>query len=336
MATKLPLVLQVLLQFREELLGQEAAQMDDMASLWLGVEDRLEIYIAALADRIAVLTASGEVITPSQIFRLERFQSLMAQAEREIMNYANWADDLITGKQAEWAKLGLQSAAEAIEAVQMQNGIQVGGFDRLPVEAVTTMAGFLSDGSPLMTLLGDSWNTSADGLAQALINATALGENPRVTARLMRDGLSNGLDRMLNIARTEQLRAYRESSRAEYKESGVVTTYKRLAAQDDRTCLACIESDGDVYELDVPLDEHNSGRCALVPVVKGLPEVEWKSAHDWFLEQDESTQRGMMGPGMFDAWQGGKFDLADIVAVHHDDTWGDSVGVRSLASLLGE
>jgi hypothetical protein len=73
-----------------------------------------------------------------------------------------------------------------------------------------------------------------------------------------------------------------------------------------------------------------------VPVVKGLPEVAWKSAHDWFLEQDESTQRGMMGPGMFDAWQGGQFNLADIVAVHHDDTWGDSVQVRSLASLLGE
>ena len=203
-----------------------------------------------------------------------------------------------------------------------ESQVQIGmTFARLPVEAVRTMAGMVTETAPLRTLMMKAWPQAVDGLTQSLIRGVALGWNPRKTAREMRNGVDSGLDRMLVIARTEEIKAYRT---AQYEQArsmgGMVRGMKRLAARNERTCLACLLDDGHVYPIDMMPGDHVSGRCRFVVVWMGRDEDTWTSGREWLQSQDEATQRSIMGPGRYDAWQRGEIGLDDMVRQQNDPT----------------
>lgn len=252
----------------------------------------------------------------------------------ELNKYINYVYALITSQQRTLAQTAIAQAGQAIQAVATDAGVRI-AFDILPVSAIENMVGLAGNGSPLRTVLQNSYGVGADGMLNQLILATALGQNPRATAQAMvRQGLSQSLNHMMVVARSEQLRVFRESSRMTYQQSGVVSGYKRLATKDSRTCPACLFSDGELYRLDEPLREHAQGRCSLLPVVDGLPPVTWQTGQDWFREQPPSTQRSILGKGRFEAWQQGRFDLDALITVRQNATWGDSVQPTPLRELI--
>ena len=326
-----PRVVQMMREFKVGLLTRERRQMDDMARHWLTVENALEAQIEALARAAAEARAAGQTVSRSAVYRMNRAQSLLAQLRQEVQGYAGWADGVVTAGQEELAALGIEQATAAIRASAPEMGVF---FDVLPTEAVMNLVGLAGDGSPLRTLLEATWGDSAQGLVDALLRGTALGWNPRKTAQAMRRGATVGLDRMLTIARTEQLRVYREASRAQYERSGVVSGFKRLATHDDRVCAACLMAEGEVYQVQESLRDHPNGRCTSVPVVIGMPEVQWQYGQEWFKEQPQETQEKVLGAKYYAAWKDGAFELGALTQVVHDDTWGDSVRVRLLRELM--
>jgi hypothetical protein len=154
-----------------------------------------------------------------------------------------------------------------------------------------------------------------------LVRGTALGWNPVKTARAMRDEVNVTLEHAILIGRTEQMRVYRETGRQQYIESRVVEGYRRVAAKSIRTCMACLIADGEFFPSSVPFEEHPNGRCTALPVVIGAPPVVYETGEQWFQRQNAATQRKMMGPGRYEAWQEGRFALADLVTVRQNDTW---------------
>ena len=327
-----PTVVLLALQHKVELLLQEQGQMDDMARRWLGVESALEAQMTALAEELARMRDAGKSIEAWRLFELERYRTLLSQAESQVVGYSRYAGKLIAGRQEELAGLGIEHAAEAIRMSYLGAGGRVGSyFNVLPVDAIEQMIGFAGDGSPLNALLRGSWPDAVDGLTQALVDGTALGRNPREVAREMRDGLSQGLDRMLTIARTEQLRTYREAARSQYQESGLVHSYKRLAALD--ACIACTALDGEAYDVGEELEVHPNCRCASVPIVEGLPEIEYQTGADRFAELSEDEQRSRMGDGAYELYAAGQIGLSDF-AVHSESAdWGPSIRTATLADL---
>ena len=107
---------------------------------------------------------------------------------------------------------------------------------------------------------------------------------------------------------------------------------------------------GWVYDLQVDEDHsfiaggiavHN---CCMLPITKtyaelGIdapePQFQQETAREWFERQDETTQRGIMGTGAYDAWKDGHFALEDIPQVTRNDIWGDSWTDTPLYQLLG-
>jgi hypothetical protein len=138
---------------------------------------------------------------------------------------------------------------------------------------------------------------------------------------------------MLTIARTEQLRAYREAARSQYQESGLVKSYKRIAALD--ACMACIALDGETYDVEELLEVHPNDRCGMIPVVEGLPEIQYESAADRFAELPEDEQRERMGDGAYDLWNSGQISLNDFAVHSESDDWGPSIQTATLADLGG-
>jgi len=338
-----PLVVVASRQFKMRLLAQEAVEMEEMARQWLSVERALEAQISALALEFAEREREGKTISAAALYRLERYQRLREQAEEEFLRYGEWAAGRITDEQRVLVRQGLQDYAQSVE-LTYQSGGQFGAFfDRLPVEAVEYLVGLAGDGRPVGDLLklrlrfdpGDS-HSAAQVWARAvdtLVQGTAQGRNPRRTARDMADDLAGGLNKALEIARSEQIRAYRESGRNQWQASGVVTGQRRLAAHDGRVCAACLADEGHVYSIDEPLPDHTSGRCTGVPIVKNMPAVQWTAGEAWFRQQPEATQVSILGRSRLDAYQAGAFGFGDLVTRTEDPVWGAGIVPTPLTRL---
>ena len=323
-----PLVIEQMTEFKRALLARETQQMRAMAQRWVSVERSLADKIDALTVELAAQRESGDLVKLWEVRRLERYQTLMAQTREELTLYTDYAAPLISRNQIVYGQLGAEHANAAIRAVGVRTA-----FDVLPVEAIQAMAATTADGGLVMDLLRATWGPAADAMTDAMIEGVALGKNPRDVARMMREGLSLGLNRTLTIARTEQLRVYREANRDSYIASDVVEGYRRLSAHDGRVCAGCLLDEGTFYRNDEVMPEHPNGRCTMVPVVAGFPPVEWKKGADWFREQTPAMQQKILGKGRFAAWQDGQFDLDQLVVVKPNAIWGDSIGPTALKEL---
>lgn len=323
-------VVRVMRQFKRDLLRLERAQLRDMAQRWLTVERRLQAQIDALALEMADRRRDGRTITAEMLLNERRYRELLVQLTQELERYSDYAERTITDRQRQLARLGIDHAENALTV----QGVSA-GFNRLPVESVEAMAGLAGNGAPLRQLLAQSWPLAADGLTNELVTGVALGYNPRKVARLMAQGATGSLDRMMVIARTEQLRVYRFANRESYRTSGVVTGYKRLATHDSRVCAACLMDEGTLYEVGEEMPEHPQGRCTMVPVVEGMRQPTWTAGADWFVQQSPARQQAILGQGRYSAWQAGDFDLDAVVTVKPNLTWGASLQVTPLRELVG-
>ena len=323
-------VAQVVRRFKSLLLDREAASMWQMAVRWRMVERTIEGHIDALATEIAQRQAEGEKVTPWHVQRMERYHRLQAQVRDELRRFQADAEAQIIANQRDYAELGIEAAYEAIRVGKA--GVS---FDRLPVSAVETMTGLAGDGSPLFSVLQKRAVTpeAVAGLTDSLVDAIAMGWNPRKTAVAMKDGLAQGLNKALVIARTEQLRSYRMANVAQFRESGVVRGFRRLVTKDARTCLACLMSDGETFALAEELTDHPNGRCVAVPVLAGEERPDWLQGRDWFESLPEDMQRQMMGDAKYESWQRDGWDLSALRKTAHSDVWGDSPRVATLEEL---
>jgi len=326
-----PLVIQVMNRHRAGILAHDADQERAMADAWLAVERALESQTELLARELMDERRAGRAHSVAKVQRMARYQELLAQLAEQMDLYNLDAETMIREAQALMAQLGLDNAAEAIMASYTDTMAPF--FARLPVAQMTNMVGLAGNGSPLRDLLDGAYGDASTGMTKALIQGTALGWNPNRTAKAMRAGVATGLGRVRTIARTEQIRVYREAGRQQYQASGVVEGFVRICAKQTRTCMACLAADGEWYELAEMLRDHPNGRCAMVPKVVGMRLPQFERGVDWFRAQAPADQLKMMGPGVFAAWQEKKFDFGQLAVRTTSDVWGDGVRPANLAEL---
>jgi SPP1 gp7 family putative phage head morphogenesis protein len=325
-----PLVIRIVRQHKQELIDREEAQMSRMTREWLKVERALHDRIIATAQRVQDLRDAGQEVPEWRLWELRHFQGLVGQLRVEMDRYAGFASGLIADEQAYLGELGMNTAQQVLTA----NGVYA-WFTELPVAQIEAMAGSTGAGTPLRTLLEDSWPVTSQRIADELMKSIALGLNPRATARAMRNGMGVGLGRALTIARTEQIRVYRTSSLLSYRASGVVEGYLRMAAHDLRTCLGCLALEGTFYTLGQPLGDHPRGRCSMIPKLFNRPAVEFMNGESWVNGLPEDQQLALLGEERMRLWKSGQVPFSRFGKTVPNETWGDSVQVTSLSQLRG-
>jgi len=257
-----PLVIQVLREYRARMDGMETMLMEDMGRRWLEIERMLDADIAALAYEFERRAKAGETITQQMVWKSEWYKLLKARMRDEIAKFNIDAANQAAAAQTQYATLGIEAAQNAILASYNGAGALSAAWTRINIEAVQAMIGLAGDGSPLLALLKKDYGDAADGLLDALIQGLARGLGPAQIAENMRDGFGMGLDRALLIARTEAARAYRTGSAEQYRKSGVVTQFMRLAKKAT-ACAACLFRDGEIVEIGEELSDHPRGKAEL-------------------------------------------------------------------------
>jgi SPP1 gp7 family putative phage head morphogenesis protein len=315
-------VVSLMRSFKRDIARAGSEQAQEMARRWLAVERRLMGQMEALAMDMIARQASGIPVSANMLLNDVRYRELLIQLTAEQAKYTQYAEATITDGQRAMASAGVSQSQQAI-AAQVSTT-----FNRLPVSAVEHMVGVTGAGTPLNSILVQSWPLSAQGLTQALVDGVALGWGPRKTAKMMAEGMTGTLNRMLLISRTESLRVYNEASRQSYLASGITPNYTRISAHDSRVCLNCILLEGTVYRTDELMPTHPACRCSLLPLPNGAPFPQWQRGEDWLRTQDSQTQEAIMGKNRYEAWRLGQIELADTVQIVPNAVWGP--GVRTV------
>jgi SPP1 gp7 family putative phage head morphogenesis protein len=326
-----PLIVDVMTGFRSSLLRRETEQMQRMALYWRNVEQTLLAEMERVATELLDMQRSGMALSRWRIERMERYQTLLQETRVQLAQFETRVVPDIASSQRVVGGLGIDHAQTMIRLAAGSVDIR---FNRLNAAAVENMVGLAGDGSPLQALLRDAFGDGMERMTQELVRGTALGRSPIETARRMAQGSRTVLNRTLTIARSETLRVYREASRQQYEQSGVVRGFRRLASKDAAVCAGCLMADGEFYAVQETLRSHPNCRCTMIPVVEGSEGIQWQLGPDWFRQQDAATQRSILGPGRYEAWQRGAFDLDQLVSVRRNSTWGDSVQVTPLRELV--
>ena len=328
----MPGVYDTIAQFKADLLRNEAETMKQLAERWAGVMQGLQGNIDALTKQIEQRMKAGQQVTESMLRQMERYKILLAQATAARVKYARYTEDLVTAATNGASGKGSAHAQTVLDKISKDSSVTL-SFDKTDLQAINKLAGVLADGSPVRDALLKRWPETWGNVEKAIINGVALGLSPREIAARMVEELDTTLEDSLRVARTEMQRAYREATRDTYEESGVVAGYKRMATKDNRTCAACLALDGKRYAIDEPLIDHPNGRCAMVPIVRGVPEVKWQNASEWFKTLAKEDQMKILGPGKWDAWSKGMFAFQDLAKLSEDPVWGGSLRVKSLEEL---
>ena len=325
---------QIANQFRAHLLARDALTARELTRSYLLAARRIRQQILQLGERIEQARAAGERMSPSWLYQQERLAALLRQVQNEIIGFSDSASGTIEAMQREAAQLGLDHAADLF-AISSHGTTLSGGFARLPAQAALDLAGFAADGSPLAELLLNLAPGAADAVKQALFSGIVRGAGAEAIAREVYQSLGGNMARSLLIARTETLRAYRESSQRFYESNAdVVNGWKWIAACNSRTCPVCWAMHGSEHPTSEQFASHPGCRCTPVPITDFSPPLKTGPAR--FAALPEAQQLAVLGPLKMGAYKSGQISLQDLVGTVSNKRWGMSLRERSLKDALAD
>lgn len=145
--------------------------------------------------------------------------------------------------------------------------------------------------------------------------------NPGSITSLRNSVYSNTRTALQALANETQRRVYEENEK--YFGGGSVYKYEYLACLDSHTCLVCGADDGRLYKTlkEAPtLPRHRGDRCMIIPYydIEGDTraskdgQVDAKlTFNDWLKEQDEATQKEVLGRTRYEKWKSGEVKSID-------------------------
>lgn len=324
---------------RRALLAGEREAAGRMVRAYGEVWKRIQSELEYITQRIEEARRAGEEVSAAWLYRQRRWQALREQVLAEVQRFAGQVEESVRAEQAEVVAAAQEHAREQAQAAAQTEAKAARiatTWNRLPVQATEDMVGFLSDGSPLRTLLMGLGAEAAAGVERSLLVGLATGQNPRKIARFVRQAFGVPLSRALTISRTEVLRAYRESTRRTYQaNSHIIRGWRWLAAHQPRTCPACLAMDGSIHALDERLDDHPNGRCAMTPVLVDEEPPARETGEQWLERQKPDVQERVLGKAGAEAYRAGAVTLQDFVGRRYSEEWGTTRYARSLRQILG-
>ncbi len=173
-------------------------------------------------------------------------------------------------------------------------------------------------------------------IRELILDGVTQGLNPRTIARMITDQYGMGLTDSMRMTRTAQLYAYRQANnQTQIANADVLQGVVWHANLDSRTCLSCIQLHGTIFPVGTLCNDHHNGRCTMLPLVIGV-ENDIRPGEEWFTQQNEATQKAMMGEKKWQAWQDGKFSFDQLSRTYNDDVFGEMRSEASLKSLIGD
>lgn len=312
-------------EFRADVLRNDRAMLTQLSGAYETIARSLKSQLSSLMRDIGDAQKAGKTVNPEWLRRSFQYQQLINQVKGQISGYANGVNQFIQAKQRQAINLGQFQASELIQVAAPEIS-----FARLPSEAINELVGTLADGSPLSKVLDRLGPQAAKEIKDALLSGIGSGWSPAKIGSEIRKTVDVPRWKALQIARTETLRAFRQSTLATYAEnSDVLDGWVWLSTLSTRTCAACWALNGEFFPLSKTFfPAHVSCRCTSIPKVKGSG-FSIPSGVEAFAELPVIDQQEILGPSRYEMYASGT-SLWDFVILTRDKEWGGAYQVRPL------
>lgn len=299
--------------------------LSQLSGAYKTIDRSLSLQLKSLLRDIADAQKKGITVNQDWLRRSFRYQQLIRQVKAEVQGYSLGVNQFIRAKQSQAIDLGQSHAQQLIEAADV--GIS---FAQLPKGAIEEMVGVLANGSPLNKVLDKLGGQAAKDVRDALVTGLGTGKGVAPIAREIRSAIDVPRWKALQIARTETMRAYRQSTLATYAEnSDVLNGWIWTSTLSMRTCAACWALHGTFFPLSKQFfPAHVSCRCTSIPSVKGV-KTNVQSGSVAFAELPVEQQQTILGPSRYEMYASGT-SLEDFVILTRDKDWGGAYQVRPL------
>lgn len=308
----------------DQLIKADEKTLEDIANAYRVLYDRMGGNIRALTLAIDDL----EEPTQAEIKKLPEYKELIRRSKIELDRFTIYLGTAIAAGALSSISLGLGHSRELISAATGK------GFEGVGSSSMKYLLNYLKEDGPLYARLQELTGNTVGGVVQSIMDGVGSGWNPTKIADAIQDSFGGGLTDALRNTRTVQLWSYRDSARANYMASDVVTGWVWFAELDERTCEACIAEHGTIHDLDEQLDGHYNCRCVPIPYVEGMS-ADVGTGEDWFNSKSEEEQREILGPNKYDALKGGAFQFSDLAQKVPNDIYGQMTTATPLWQLLG-
>ena len=232
---------------------------------------------------------------------------------RKVSRWSINAERSMANLSKETARLGAEAtdrAARAVTPVKSQTwkkiqtaGLLTGGLFAEGREAVRRIPGDLA--SRLRDLVGQ-----AAGMAERGFD-WLMSQIGNVFGQAW-----NTLSRVIRTVAEQMFRRAQQEQRRETP----VRAWRRCA-NHETACLACLMLEGTIYDRIEDFGDHPNGRCFRMPMSSPYAENDHEGRR-WLEEQDEATQRRIMGRTRYEAWRAGELSLDDMVDTVTDPEFG--------------
>lgn len=334
-------------RLRDALEARTQEASNQITRSWLVAQQRIDLEVQTLLSKMEAARLAGIEPSPAWLYQERRLAALTDAIQDQVAEWARTAEPAVRDLAYAAAAQASEGARElAREAARVDLPGVEASFTDLAPENMATILGHLAPGGPLRDLLVSLGAETAMAAQEALLTGVLLGKGSDWIGRNLQQALDIPRWRADTIARTEALRAFRETSRETYRASNVVESWVWTAALDRRTCPACVAMHGRKFRLEEQLDGHPRCRCAMVPVTKSWaelgmdpaldemnPSIPMETGEEWLKRQTPQTQRAVLGPGKYALYADGKANLPDFVARTSNDRWGTMRRERSLREL---
>jgi hypothetical protein len=328
--------------FLDDLDRQAAPAVRRMAAEYARVQ---KVLLSSLDDLQAKI---GELEAPTreQLYRLDRYQTMLAQVQAEMSRLGAIAANESRSVNEQAADLGAQAAAH-MGSIATNDPNVIGVFNRMDLAGVARATSFVQDDSPLYGMLrneyGHGW---AKVIAQQYVTGVALGWSPRRTIATIRQTMTVGMESDIErIIRTAQLWSYRTTNQATWVASGVVKSWVWSCTMDGKVCGSCWALHGTRHPVSEVLNDHHRGRCAAIPEVAGSADytptpLNVPSGEEVFnslppSKQERFAQQGGWAPH-YRAYRDGAIRFDQMPGKMEDAIYGEMRVVKSLKEILGE
>lgn len=336
--------------YRRRLRQQEQQAVQTLEHSYSQVLATIKPALDKLYDDMVNALADGKKIPPSWIYEAGRLEHLKSYIDDQMSHYGLLSKMTVGQLQHQAALLGQEAGLAQLHATKP--GGVAWTFGMPSDKAIADIVGVTQAGSPLDDLFSGFGREAANKAGQALVTGVTLGWNPRKTAAFIQDALQISRWRALNLARTEQMRAYRSANLLTFQQnSDVVDSWVWSATLDRATCIVCILMNGTEHSLDEQMETHNQCRCVQLPKTKswadilgsigvdasGIEEtsIDIPMGIDWFTSQDAQSQKEILGGAKYNAYADGSLDLMDLIGKDYDPDWGGSRYEKSLKQAIG-
>jgi len=295
--------------------------------------DQMEDMTARmLAARYAILSRNIRKDLKSLKYRDPRNRPMIVRYKTDIQpviekrarTYAQEADEAMVSLAKRTARMGAEAADKSARKVVEKEarkwekvstaGLFSGPLFKASREALRRLPGAISE--RITDLVGQAVGMAEQGFDWLMSQiGEALG------------GLWSGLQRTVRTLAEQMFRRAQQ----EQAQRTPVTRWLRLA-NHETACLACLMLEGTIYDNREDFADHPNGRCTIMPIESGTHHDE-HPGRDWLEQQDEETQRRILGKTRYEAWRNGEISLDDMVEVVNDPVYGPLPHVIQLNRL---